>query len=415
MRRFLFLPLFLCFSLPSFSKDIFYFVKNPPKTVMSSVSDLAVHSSSEKGNPKASFLIALRLQEKNDWEALKFYEQAEPLQNPYALTNEAILLRRLAFIPKPAEKRRDFLLRKVEFLKKSLCLLEKEVKENNPYAFYALSQTYKQGLGTAKRLVEAAYLTELASLNFDEGSEEKEMAKMAFEEIKSSLSPLQKEFFETYIPSSLYKHYEKESRLDRKEAKLMPFPHISGHVVENKAILSYFRLRKKRRVQEMMMAYGDKLSPDYDNKTLRNIKGLYPVAPFAMSPLVQQNLYYRKDIPGRIKVTLEKEYSVLPALLGDVITLIVETHLHQSKKAPNISIPTLKNSDWNVKYFLDNGVLHSTFFPVFERESKESKTAYMGLDFIAKKTGWSEVQFIPKEKDTPPYIVRIFVQKRKEE
>ncbi len=388
-------------------------------TVASSIQKLGAHQNIERGNIEDAFKMGLLYQEKDPETAINYLDKAAQAGNIKAANNLAVLLKNTT----PAKPKN---------LIKSASLLWQAAQEKDPYALYNLCLSYDQGKGLPRDKIYAYLLCERSVKFLQENSleREKDAALKKTQEIEGQLTFLQKEYLSSFIPYELAFLYEKEELLpqtkeemrkagfnpDRQKeriiSKQMPLPHITGQEISNKNVLDYFPYKKTRYVKEQMMPFAKALSDEYDNPVVRRfLNQMEPLAPLADDMMTQQTLYYRKNTPARLKMTLNREFTVFPAFVGDEITLLTETTLRQTKQAPNVSAPSLKNTDWDPKYYKDTGVLFTNWFPMIEKDAFDEKKAWMGLTFVARLPGWIEIQYLPRypAEETHPYTVRIFV------
>ena len=430
------LMLFFCFSLFSMPADakkrnesfsfqdgMLYQIEEQAKrpTISSSLQQLGAQQNIDRGNTEEAFKMGLLYQEKNPEKAIEFFEPAVSAGNMKAANNQAVLLKNLT-PPKPQN------------LIKSVSLLWRAAKEKEPYALYNLCLSYDQGKGLPRDKIYAYLLCGRAVKFLTENSLEQEAAAKKTRELEAQLTPLQKEYLSSFIPHDLAFLYEEKELLpqskeemrqfgfdaarqqERLTTKQMPLPHITGQEVPNKNVLDYFPYKKNWRIKEQMMPFANALSDEYDNTVIRRFSNqMEPLAPLADDIVTRQTLYYRKNTPARLKMTLNREFTVFPAFVGDEITLLTETTLRQTKQAPNVNAPSLKNTDWEPKYYKDTGVLFTNWFPMIEKDMFDDKKAWMALTFIARLPGWIEIQYQPRypEEGTKPYTVRILVNEIK--
>lgn len=307
---------------------------------------------------------------------------------------------------------------------KALSLFKDALAAGNAFAAYNLAMLHHTSLAhkdAAKAYLYAdlalSRLSEKASLR-----KEKAAANNLRNSAVKRLTPLQRAYLRKYVPADMARDFPKDFAQKRAVSPLYPVLTASGAIVRQTDFMkpvenaSFFKQQLARDPESVKDGELEPLLPDlaaYDEtaETTDAFDKIKPPAPFPEDDAVKTAVYFRPTLPRAFKLTLNKEKSGMPLMVGDTVELNVFTKLYDDARTQKGAGRTLANTQYDLQYD-KNGTLQAAP-PVIELLAGAKYSAgFVTLKFQALRAGRNTVRLTPHDAADFPYTFVIDVYKK---
>lgn len=348
-----------------------------------------VHSlrkEAERGGTAAAFRLGLLHQEGrgtalNFSSAADYFQKAAGNGSPEAM-NALGLYYRFGIGVKKDEKKAEELLKNA-------------VLKKNVNACYNLGQLYAD----REDFLQAWLLAELGLKETDRKTEKKKYARIEklLTESEKRLSPLQKAYLEKYRPFWLKPVLSGQDAARFAVVREMPLP--PKQMIEETPFMKFIKKdafdNKYKTFFPLMPAWIDvkaagEINPDLTGKN--------PPAPSPEERDAVSALYFRPSDPRFVHLSLSRENSAVPVMVGDVLTLTVYTPLYENEASRKGAHMYIQNTGYQLDVRDPAGVLASggsfVLTPLSARTARQE--SWLSRRFIVRKEGTAVVAFVPQ-------------------
>lgn len=279
--------------------------------------------------------------------------------------------------------------------KKAEDLLKQAVLSSNLYAFYNLAQLYAD----KKDFLQAVLLSELGMNRVNREKDKKIYLRFEnlFEESQKNLSDFHKAYLEKFRPYWLKTVLAPKDLKQFNIPKALPLP--PEKMIEETPFMKFIKKdafdNKYKTFFPLMptwvgMNTEQKENPDLETKKLP--------APTPEDQEAIMALYFRPSDPRFIHLTLKKENSSIPVMVGDIIRLSVYTPLYENDATRKGGHMYIKNTGYNLILQDPSGLLGAN--PSFILTPLSAQTArqesWLSKQFTVLHEGTAVIRFVPQ-------------------
>lgn len=291
-------------------------------------------------------------------------------------------------------------------------LLENALLKNNAFALYNAGRLYID----AKEPLRAAIVTEAGLKRFSKTSDKKRYARMnaLAGQAKKMQTPFLRAYLEKYRPYTM--RFLSDGGKGVATPAELPFP--PEKMIEETPFMKFIRkdaFDNRYKVFFPLMPDWAGVGGGRDNPVLNGKK---PPSPAPQDPDALSALYFRPADPRHISLTLHRENSVIPVMVGDTLTLTVYTPLHETASTLKGGHLYVKNTDYTLTFVDPSGVLNPSGDYVLTPVSPETgrTESWLSRRFSIMKEGVATVRFSARKdagENVFPYTVKIIAVKGK--
>lgn len=291
-------------------------------------------------------------------------------------------------------------------------LLENALLNNNAFALYNAGRLYVD----AKEPLRATIAAEAGLKRFDKASDKKRYTRM--NALAKQAKKMQTPFLRAYLEK--YRPYATRSLSDGGEGVAAPaeLPFPPEKMIEETPFMKFVRkdaFDNRYKVFFPLMPDWIGVGGGRDNPVL---SAKTAPSPAPQDPDALSALYFRPADPRHISLTLRRESSAVPVMVGDTLTLTVYTPLHETASTLKGGHMYLKNTDYTLTFVDPSGVLSANGDYVLTPLSPATgrTESWLSRRFSIVKEGVATVRFSARKdagENVFPYTVKIVATKGK--
>ncbi len=346
----------------------------------------SLHGEAERGSATAAFRLGLLHQEGRGTDlnfnsAAHYFQKAADKGSPDAMNSIGVYYRFGIGVKKDEKKAEE--------------ILKNAVLKKNVNAAYNLGQLYAD----REDFLQAWLLADLSLQKTDPKTEKKKYARIKnlLTESEKQLSPLQKAYLEKFRPFWLKPVLSARETARFDIPRELPLP--PKQMIEETSFMKFIKKdafdNRYKTFFPLMPAWVDVAAPGEKNPDL---EGKNPPAPAPEEQQTISALYFRPSDPRFVHLTLTRENSAVPVMVGDILTLTVYTPLYENDATRKGGHMYIKNTGYRINVRDPAGILAANGSFVLTPLSAQTarQESWLSRRFVIRKEGTAIIQFVPQ-------------------
>ena len=387
-----------------------------PSGLSAAISFNVLTDKAKAGNADAAFLTGVFFQDGhgvnvNLRKAVAYFSQAAEKNHAEAMNSLGFYTRYGIAVKKDEAKAAE--------------LFERAFFEKNARAAYNLALLHFDGINNKKDFMKA-YLYADYAVRKNDGK--KNLRKEAADshalrnKAKGKLTKLQQAYLKKYVPYEMRRLFPEEYVKQRTSSKFLPDLPATGKIVRETDFMKpiknegFFKDPLRKDPEDVKDKDLEPLLPDvmdYDESapatTVFEKNDITPPAPFPEDADVLRAVYFRPALPRAFRLTLDKETSGIPLMVGDTLNLTVYTKVFEDERSKKGGQKNLDNSEYAFSYD-KNGVLNLSPFSLIPlSEETQNSEAFLSVTVKAVRAGKSVLRFVPLDDEGFKYAFTVVV------